>query len=190
MNDNFTKIRDYIINKIKSSKFLDDWFYADHLLEVEKQAIWLCDQHPEANSEAVLLSVWLHDIGRIEKGMDDGHEGYAYTRALELLPKYKYSPQVTQLVAESCQTHRADGVIPKSLEGKILTSADALSHFYHNVYFRVFEHYRKSNSFTETITIVKKKIDRDYESKLFFPQAQHKVEKLYKSWTEIFNNSL
>jgi len=189
MTQNFIKLKNSIIDEVKQSKYLDDWFYTDHLLEVEKQANWLCDLYQNADREAVLLSVWLHDIGRIEKGIDDGHEGYGYTRALELLPAYGYEDQVVKLVAKACQTHRADGIIPESLEGKILATADALSHFFHQIYFRVFEHFRKTKSFEEAIDIVRKKLDRDYNQKLFFPEAQEKIEKIYQSWIEILNYS-
>jgi len=190
MTKKLTKFRNFVIQIIEKTKFLDDWFYTDHLLEVEKQANWLCDLYPKADREAVLLSVWLHDIGRIEKGIDDGHEGYAFTRAKELLPDYGYIQDKVDLVATACQAHRVDNdLIPGSLEGKILATADALSHFYHFVYFRVFENYRKIKTFAESIEIVRKKLDRDYQNKLFFPEARTKVEQLYNSWMQILNNS-
>jgi len=190
MTNKYTKLRDRVFKLIKQSKFLDDWFYTDHLLEVEKQANWLCNLYPQADREAVLLSVWLHDIGRIEKGMDDGHEGYAFTRVKELLPDYGYAQDKVDLVATACQTHRAEGsLIPGSLEGKILATADALSHFYHFIYFRVFENYRKIKSFNESVEIIRKKLDRDYHQKLFFPEAKTKVEQLYNSWMQILNYS-
>lgn len=188
MTQNFIKLKNTIIDKVKQSKHLDDWFYTDHLLEVEKHANWLCDLYPKADREAVLLSVWLHDIGRIEKGMDDGHEGYAYKRALELLPSHGYSDEISMLVAKACQTHRAVGdVAPESIEAKILATADALSHFYHHVYLRVFEHYRKNKPFEETVEILRKKIERDFTKKLFFPEAKEKVKNLYNSWIQIIN---
>jgi len=189
MTESLIQVRNFVIQKIKESKYLDDWFYKDHILEVEKQACWLCEIYPEANQEVVLLSVWLHDIGRIEKGMDDGHEGYAYAKALELMPQYGYNEEITLLVAKSCQTHRAEGgLIPESIEAKILATADALSHFYNLIYLKVFEHYRENKSFKEAVEILKKKIERDFNKKLFFPEAKEKVHNYYKSWNKILRS--
>jgi len=176
------EIRNEIIMEAKASTQIDDWFLSEHLLVVEQLAHWLCDEIPEADRDSVILSVWFHDKGRLV-GIDDGHDVYGKKAAKERLSKTKLSLEKIELIANACLSHRAEEIQPESLEAKILATVDAMSHFISpNFYFRVFEHYRKLKSFEETLDIIKKKLDRDYQQKILFDQAKEKIKPTYEAW--------
>ena len=62
-----TAIKNEIKEECERSSSLRGWFYETHLLEVEKQAKYLLRELPEADKEAVLLGVWLHDLQLIRR---------------------------------------------------------------------------------------------------------------------------
>ena len=81
---NYKPIIDNLKKEIKTSKHCDPWFYKEHLLVVKKFALKLCDLYPKSNKEAVLLSVWFHDIGRAHGYFKD-HDKYGAKYAEKIL---------------------------------------------------------------------------------------------------------
>jgi len=182
-------IREMIINEAKGSKLIDDWFLDGHLMEVERLANWLCDVYPEANRDVVGLGVWFHDIGRL-RGIDDGHDVYGANEAKKIMSGKGFSELVTDKVYDVCRTHRASDAKPISLEAKILATADAMSHFTHDFYLRLFSHYSGKISYQEIISKISKKLERDYNDKIIFDEAKEKVSKKYKAWKEIISSGI
>lgn len=179
------EIRNEVMAEAKASTQIDDWFLPEHSLVVEQLANWLCDEITEADRDVVVLSVWFHDKGRLV-GIDDGHDVYGAKAAKERLSQTDLPPEKIELVANACLTHRAEEIKPETLEARILATADAMSHFISpNLYFRVFDHYRKSKSFEESIDIVSQKIERDYTQKMLFDLAKNKIKAKYEAWKAV-----
>jgi len=50
-------VKKRVIAELRASTYVEPWFLTEHVLEVEKYALWLCDLYREADREAVILSV-------------------------------------------------------------------------------------------------------------------------------------
>jgi len=54
------------------------------------------------------------------------------------LLEQKFDPVRIEKVVEACRSHSVKKVVPKTLEAKMLATADAMSHFYYGFYFKAF----------------------------------------------------
>jgi len=190
------QLKKYLVNIIKNSPYCDSWFYQKHILVVEKLAMELCDNYPEANRDAVSLMVFLHDIGRADNHSEN-HDLYGSEYARKLLTKNQFSTNFIDLVAEGCKTHSCDTFSkPTSLEGKILATADAMSHFHNGFYLQIFyswsqkideKHYPKLVKQQNFANLKKKlfeKMDGDLNSKIFFTEAKEAILPFYQAWQQ------
>ncbi len=180
-----TKNRKNIIDEAKASEHIEPWFLPQHLMEVERYGNILCDKFPKANRDAVILGVWFHDLGRL-RGHDEAHDVYGAEEAKKTLTKDGYSNDKVALVYEICRAHRCKDVRPESLEAKILATADAMSHFTHSFYIRLFQAYKDELSFEEIKKNVLKKLDRDYNDKIAFDEGREEVRNRYEAMKLIF----
>lgn len=182
-------IRSEIISKAKESPYIEDWFLKDHLMEVENNALWLCDLLPKADQEIVILSVWFHDVGRLV-GKNDDHDVYASVFAQERLSSTNFPREKIQIVVDSCLSHRVNHTVPKTLEAEILASADAMSHLTaSNFYLRIFHRYASSLSFADAIKSTKQKLERDFHKKIFFDEARQRVLPMYEAMTLLLKDA-
>ena len=102
--------------------------WRDHIESVVKFSEILA-RKLNADIEICLISAWLHDIKKI-KGEKDKHHVHGSEEAGEILMKLYYPADRIEKVKHCILTHSSDmNYIPKSIEAKVITSADALSHF-------------------------------------------------------------
>ena len=181
------KLRQRVIEEARQSEHIGSWFLPQHLMEVERFANLLCNKHPEADRDIVGLGVWFHDIGRL-RGQDEGHDVFGAEEAKRVLSKEDYPADKTERVYEVCRSHRCKDVQPESLEAKILATADAVSHFTHAFYFRLFQHYQGEMSFDEIREVVRKKIERDFNDKMFFDEAREEVRDKYEAMKTVLSD--
>jgi len=99
-----------------------------HIEEVEKWTLIILEDHPEADKETVLLSVWLHDIGHTFGDKQIDHAEKSAYETLEFLDQMGASREKIINVTHCVRSHRCKDVIPNSLEAKILATADSASH--------------------------------------------------------------
>jgi putative nucleotidyltransferase with HDIG domain len=197
MTSKVTAIKNQLANDIKNSKNCDPWFYEEHILVVEKLAMDLCHRYPKADKDAVTLMVYFHDIGRIH-GHDEDHDLYGANYAKRVLTKNSFDQDFIDLVINGCRTHSCDDYgKPESLEGKILATADALSHFHQGFYLRILsswskkidtEHYpelKPKADYHQLKTKLFAKIDRDLNEKIFFEEIRQAILPMYKAWQKI-----
>ena len=162
---------------------IDNWFYSTHLLGVEKFAKWLLARLPKANKEVVMLGVWLHDLQRI-KGIKGNHQEVGAKEAEKVMIKFAYDNKTIKQVKNIILSHSCSSKKPNTLEGKILTSADAMS-YYHNDFFlqiavtgqRNLEEYKKW---------VLEKLNRNYNVKICFPFAKKAIKVRHDLFKKIF----
>lgn len=174
-----TQIRQLVIDEAKKSPYVDPWFLEQHLLEVEKYANVLCDKFPEADRNIVGLGVWFHDIGRL-RNIDEGHDIYGAEESSKVL-EGKASQEVIDRVYEVCRAHGCKDVKPVSVEAKILSTADAMSHFSHGFYMRLFQYLKDENSFEEIKDMINKKLERDFNDKIAFDEGREEVRGIYEA---------
>ena len=122
------QIKQQIKDECATSAGAPAWFYDAHLLEVERQAEFLLSKLPEADREAVMLGVWLHDLQRVRDIKGD-HEEAGAAEAEKVLRQYDYSPETIAKVQSIILSHTCDKNQPASLEGRVLATADAMAHF-------------------------------------------------------------
>lgn len=178
-------IQNLVKTECETLGHVKDWFYKHHLLEVATLALGLKRYyHSEANEEVVMLSVWLHDIGRI-RGLEGEHAKSGADEARKILEEFGYNEDTIAQVHHCILTHSCkEGNLPTSIEGKILATADASSHFSEDFYLRVLA------TGTRTVEEFKlwalEKIERDYRDKLFFRIAKVTLKKNYEILRKFF----
>lgn len=177
------KIKLLIKKECEESKMAPAWFYSVHLLEVEKQAKILARRH-KANLEIVLLGVWLHDLQRI-RGIKGDYQKIGSQEAGKVMKEYDYSREEIEQVKEMILSHSCGKNMPKSLESKILATADAMSHYYNDFYFRVAV--SGTRNINEYKKFVLEKLDRNYNKKVFSPEAKRKIKPRHDLYKKVFN---
>lgn len=175
------KIREAVTKEANDSKEIESWFLPFHILEVEHFANKLCDAHPEADREVVVLSVWFHDIGRF-RGIEDDHDVYGAEESKKVLSQEGVSEEIIDKVYEACRSHRCDEIKPKEIEAKILATADAMSHFTHGFYPRLLPYLCKDRSYEEARDFINKKLLRDFNDKISFEEARNEIKDKYEAF--------
>lgn len=107
-----------------------DWLYKNHVKVVADYADQLSDRF-NADQQVSRAGALLHDIADAKiSRFDANHELLSLEIAESLLRKSGYDENAIQLlVRDALPLHSChDGNSPKSLEGKILATADALAH--------------------------------------------------------------
>jgi len=186
MTNNIQSIRNQLKFEIESSNQVDSWFVEEHLLVVERLALELCDHHPEANRDAVTLSVWFHDYSR-SKGEFEEHDLHGAKYAKDQLTQAGFDQQFVRLVEQACLSHRSTHTQPVSIEAKILASADAMSHFSGGFYLRLMHRWSKLD-YQDAKKKLLEKIERDYHDKLSVDEAKEAIKPLYDAWQIIIQD--
>ncbi len=170
-----------IIDKAKSEFFrmIDDfgsdpYCLRSHVPEVERWANRLLEKFPQANEEAVLLAVWLHDSGHYPILAEIDHAIDGEERTKEFLEKENYSGDRNN-VRHCVRAHRCRDVMPISIEAKIVACSDSASHMTEpTIYFDM----AKNRKFAELYA----KMERDYRDSWIFPEVQDELKGLYEAW--------
>ncbi|MFH0928444.1 MAG: HD domain-containing protein [bacterium] len=171
-------VRNLIKKECEELGFVEDWFFGTHLLAVEKFARELLKKLPSANAEVVLLSVWLHDVQRV-RGLKGDHVGSGAKEACKILSKFGYSKEIIEQVRAAILSHSCNTkLLPKSVEGKILASADAMSHYVNDLYLTIAVSERQDLAAYKKWAL--EKLDRDYHKKIFFGFAKKMIQKRHE----------
>lgn len=179
-----TIIKKIIKNECINSSNIDAWFYDIHLLGVEKFANELLNELPEADKEIVMLGVWLHDLQRI-RGKKGDHAKIGAEEAEKVMKQFQYSKEVIKHVREIILSHSCDTKLkPKSLEGKILASADAMSHYINDFYLVIAV--TGERNLIDYKKWALEKLDRDYNKKIFFDFAKSKIKARHNVLWKLF----
>jgi len=184
MNSKITQIKNLVKNECLTLGYIDKWFYNVHLLGVEKFAKELLKKLPKADKEIVLLGVWLHDLQRV-RGIKDNHVKIGAIEAEKVMKQFGYSEKTIKHVKEMILAHSCDTrLMPKSLEGKILASADAMSHYINDFYLTIASTGQRDLAGFKKWAL--EKLDRDYNKKIFFDFAKKMIEKRHKVLEGVF----
>ena len=134
-----------------------------------------------ADKEAVWLGAILHDICRLSD--EEPHDEIGSEKAFNLLLEKGFDKELAEKVKSIIVTHRCRKYPPETVEQKIVASADAMAHFLPPFYLWIGKY--SSKSFMEIMEGNLKKIERDYNEKIFFEDEKKMVEgqyKMLKSW--------
>jgi len=167
------KIKEKIKNECYNLRHIEPWFYTEHLLAVEKYANFLLKKLPRANKELVLLGVWLHDT-QIVRGKRGDHQKEGANEAGKIMREYGYANDMIKKVQSIILTHSCDKDIPATLEGKILATADAMTHYVNDFYLRIATAGQRDLKGFKLWAL--EKLQRDYNKKIFFSFAKEKIK--------------
>ena len=126
-----SEVRKIVKDACKSRKnYFGDRIWECHILPVVNHSLRLGKQL-KANLEVLELAALLHDYANLvdNKKYNKEHHKYGAIFAKEILSKYGVSEEIKNNVADCIYTHRGSvNVKPKTIEAKIIKSADAMSH--------------------------------------------------------------
>ena len=179
---------DKIIEKAKKNflKMVEDfgsdpYHLRSHVPEVERWANYLLKSHPEADPEAVLLFVWMHDLGHYPVPTKIAHAIRGEKRAKEFLEKLNYPKNKMEKVLHCIRAHRCRDIQPNSIEAKIIACVDSASHITDVVYFNI----AKSDKENNCKFRVYGKIERDFRDLSAFPEIQNMLKEILVCWKKL-----
>ncbi len=172
-----------------SSDALAHWMWEKHVPIVAQKAGALCQQH-NANADLAVAGAWLHDFGdafinRHDKQFDEISDN----ESRRVLQETGYTPEeIEEVITVVIKPHECRGdELPETLEGKILTTADAYAHFMTSFYSEFcWMHIPENKTYPEFIDWVGEKLERDYHTKIFFNDVRAEVTARYEALKEVF----
>jgi HD superfamily phosphodiesterase len=173
----------YLENKNSVSK---DWFdlvYQGHLLIVVKNAEDLAQKY-KANFEYCSAGALIHDLAYAVTTKNDPElDSKSEELGRKILKSAEYSSDEIETIIKIVNSHSATHKIPESLEAKIVATADAITHFETLFYSYINWHHLifKPDGYETFKKWVLKKIDRDFNQKIFFEEEKVRVKKAYDS---------
>ena len=168
-------------NKIYKKSKVRYRTFPHHIEIVKHWAEKLCDLHPEADRDAVMIAVFFHDIGHFMNPKNLDHAVVSEKEVLRFLRKKKMPQDSVEKIAHAVRSHRNYDITPKTIEAKIVTFADSASHLTtDDVYINLAARYDAQKALD--------KLDRDFRDLDFFPEQKKELEKLYQGWKTVLNN--
>lgn len=147
--------------------------YPEHVAAVEKLASEMVMDFPEVDTNVLLLSVWLHDIGAF-LGERDLHDINSEKETRVFLAELGLNIEMIDKIAHCVRAHRCNDVKPETIEAKILAVADSASHMVAGPYLDMKEKYGKE--------YVVGKLERDYRDIGLLPNIKDKFTPIYDAW--------
>jgi putative nucleotidyltransferase with HDIG domain len=158
-----------------------DFLYKNHVFVVADNALNLSKKY-NASEELSYAAGILHDIAdAVTKRNDKSHEEKSLEIARMLMSESGFkTSEIELVVGDAIRFHSClNGEKPQSLEGKILATADALAHFKISFYEFAVKSLEKEQPIEVTKNWVLRKIERDFNDKIFFDDEKKEAEPLY-----------
>jgi len=167
-----------------------DWLAENHVFVVADKAQLLA-QRFGANAELVQAAAMLHDIADIKiSRFDDRHESISLELARDFLHRTGFLPEEADLIVDDAIRYHSchDGNVPQSLEGKVLATADALAHIQTNFYvYGAWAMGKEGVSLNDLKKWALKKLDRDFNDKILFPEVREECRADYEHLKFMFS---
>lgn len=131
-----------------------------------------------ADIQVVVISAYLHDVTKILGDRKNHHiSGAEYAR--EFLEKYKIPNEKIELIEECIKNHRGSTKYQrKTLEEKIVATADAVAHFQHPLTLFYSWYGRRQCSIDDGAEGIKNKLQRSW-NKIEFEYVKDEVKERY-----------
>lgn len=168
-----------------------DWMYENHVFVVANYAEKLAERFG-ASVELSRAAAMLHDISdiKMERSNEDSEET-SLQIARELLEQAGFSDEDIQLVVDDAiKWHSCyDGNAPKSKEGQVLATADALAHLQTGFY--IFASWAFGKEGRTGLDGLRewalKKMDRDFNDKIRFDEVREEARDDYEHLRTLFS---
>ena len=161
----------------------------NHLPQVAHYALKLSQKY-QADPDLAVAGAWLHDFGdAFVNRFHPNHLNITNQKAKDILNQVGYNSSEIKIILNdvlkyhSCKNNK----LPQTIEGRVLATADALAHLQTDFYLQfAWMNLPKGKSFPEFIQWVNKKIDRDFNQKIFFPEEKKAITKRYQALKSVF----
>jgi putative nucleotidyltransferase with HDIG domain len=166
-----------------------DWSYPNHVLFVaDLTGKIAAAQH--ANAELAVAGALLHDVAdAVMSRRNPEHEAKSLALADEILRKCGFSEdETTFVVREIIKPHSCKKLMPTSLEGKVMATADGAAHFLTDFYpLFCWRHYGPQDDYEAFKAWMRGKIEKDFTKKLFFDDIKQQVLPHYEALKLVFS---
>jgi putative nucleotidyltransferase with HDIG domain len=166
-----------------------DLLYEHHVFEVARQARRAAKRFG-GDPDLAYASGMLHDIAdAVMLRENSDHESKSAEIARELMRNSGFRPEhISVVVDDALRYHSCRGdERPRTAEGKALAAGDAVAHLTTNIYPLLIEKFRARGESEEEIgDWLLKKTDRDFHSKIAYPEVQNEVEQGYEALRKPF----
>ncbi len=165
-----------------------DWLFENHIVVVAENARQLASRFG-GNSDLAEAASLLHDIADAIMARENPlHEEQSKLIAREYLRESHFSAEEIQIIVDDAiQFHGCrNGEFPKTLDGKIMATADALAHIKSNFYDYALEVLKKTDTLDEIRNWALPKIERDYRNKIFFDEVRLEIKSDYERVKGLF----
>ena len=167
-----------------------DWLWENHVLVVADYATELAKRF-DANNDLARAAALLHDIADTKiKRENKYHEVKSLQIAREIMNNSGFSDEDIGLVVDDAIRYHSchNGEKPKSLEGKILSTADSLAHLKTDFYvYAVWARGKDGDNLKDVKDWVLKKIERDYNDRIQFDEIRNDAKSDYDRIKTLFS---
>ncbi|MFS8159111.1 MAG: hypothetical protein ACMG6E_02650 [Candidatus Roizmanbacteria bacterium] len=163
------------------------WYIKYHIEIVEKIALELCDVYQEADSELVLVIVWLHDYPKIIQVKDKIESSL---KIRELMKEIGFKEEFIQKVLSSYEIFENPFEIDLNtapIEVKITSSADAAAHLV-GPFYMLYWYENPQKSIEELLKDNAWKSNHDWTKKIVLPEIKNSFEKRFHLLNEMIGN--
>ena len=172
---------------------LGRWMWHNHVQWVADKAKSLAEKY-SADSEKVYCAALLHDLG------DSQHErtyehfvAWSEDKAREILQSSGFNPDdIREIVDIIIKPHSCrPGSLPMTTEGKVLATADAMWHLQTSFFPMISYKHRPetTSNYEEWQEWFAEKVERDFNTKIFFDDEKAEVTPDYKALKRVFSNN-
>ncbi len=174
-----------------ASTSMGKWMWHNHTQWVADKAKKLTTKYG-ADVEKTYCAALLHDLGdsKYERG-DEKFDDWSKEKAKEILLKATFSDDEAEEILEAVRTHGSrPGNAPKTLEGKVLATADGMWHL-QTSFFPIICYMNRpqtTHTYEEWQEWFAGKIERDFGPKIFFEDERAEVVADYTALKRVFSN--
>lgn len=167
------------------------WMWRNHTQWVANKANTLAGKYG-ADVQKVYCAALLHDLGDAKYERDHAEfDTWSWNTGKVILKKAGFRKTERDEILEAIRTHSCHpGHLPRTIEGKVLATADGMWHLQTNFFPVICYMHRPDNTHTyeEWQEWFQGKIARDYGVKIFFDDEREEVRPDYEALLRVYGN--
>jgi HD superfamily phosphodiesterase len=160
-----------------------DWLFENHIFLVSDEAEKLAIKF-YANKDICIASAMLHDIAdSVMSRFHPEHQNESLKIAEQFLVECDFTKgEINQIINDCIKLHSCHTPedTPKTLEGKVVATADAVVHILSNFYRFATESRIKNDGVEKAVKWALSKIDRDFNNKILFSEIRDWIRPQYE----------
>ena len=167
-----------------------DWLYENHIFAVAEEAGNLADEFG-GSKDLVMAAGMLHDIADAVMNRENpDHEKESLRIGRILLQETGFSDSEIAVIIDYAITNHScySNTRPKTLEGKIMATADAVVHLKSDFYNHALETKEEGETFQDIADWALPKLDRDFYNKIAFDSVREQVRLYYERLLKQFSS--